>query len=82
MLLTGGTAHAADWSGNISVQSRNFLHDPATINTGQQNNPWLPNPSFIIAGTTTTKALPSRLFTDLTSMMRNAHMATSASLPG
>ena len=36
--LTVGIVHAADWSGNISLQSRNFLHDPATLNTGQKIN--------------------------------------------
>ena len=37
-LLLSSTIQAAEWSGNIAAQSRNFLNDPLPQNTEQHNN--------------------------------------------
>lgn len=37
LLLISQSTFAADWSGNFSLQSRFFFHDPNTINTTQEN---------------------------------------------
>ncbi|MCW9003707.1 MAG: hypothetical protein OQK70_00490 [Gammaproteobacteria bacterium] len=38
ILLSPALSHASKWSGNFSLQSRNFLHEPATLNSNQHNN--------------------------------------------
>ena len=38
ILLSPVLSHAGKWSGNFSLQSRNFLHEPETLNSNQHNN--------------------------------------------